>query len=332
MARFRFPPEFLDCSPHIPVQAKGRIFGKIIEKRRRFFEKEGKVIFYSGRRETVADILVEACFRRVALEFLPEVAAKPAPSLFVHGEFAGGKQLDFLYRIDAALGIDVECSDIVDFVVEKIDPVGKGAAHGKEIDQSASEAVFARTHDLAHVRVARDVELMPQLVRIDARLLFEKESVGCEEFDGRKLVKRGACRYDNDIQTPLHDPVQGGKALRDQVLMRREIVVGQGFPVGEKACFEFGAKIADFVEKALCVQRLFRDDDEWFGFCGDSRKQERVARPARGGIFGFNGWWHVWLWIFASERQSTHKLVYYKIFCSLAYRPWISTPSSCFSA
>jgi len=53
----------------------------------------------------------------------------------VEREFARRQQPHLVHRIDAALGVDVECAQRLDLVVEQVDAVGQGAARWEEVDQ-----------------------------------------------------------------------------------------------------------------------------------------------------------------------------------------------------
>jgi len=49
---------------------------QIVEQRRRLVEKQRQVVLDAGRRETVADVLVQLRLRRIALEALAEILRK----------------------------------------------------------------------------------------------------------------------------------------------------------------------------------------------------------------------------------------------------------------
>ena len=59
---------------------------------------------------------------------------------------------------------------------------------------------------------------------------------------------------------PLADAPQAGQPLADQVLVRREGVVGQGFPVGEQHAADVGREEGNFFDQALGVCGVRRHD------------------------------------------------------------------------
>ncbi len=62
------------------------------------------------------------------------------------------------------------------------------------------------------------------------------------------------------VLVALLQPPQCGKPFADQVLVRRERVIRQGFPVGEQDAAQVGAKKRHLVDQALCVRRISGDD------------------------------------------------------------------------
>ena len=61
----------------------------------------------------------------IAAGFAADTQEVQRARLFVHGEFTAGQQLDFLDRIQAALGVDIEAAYAFDLVVEQVQTVGQ---------------------------------------------------------------------------------------------------------------------------------------------------------------------------------------------------------------
>ena len=163
-------------------------------------EKERQVVFDAGGRDAVAHVLVEPRARRIAFEARAEIAAEHRLPVFVERKFARRQQPHFVDFVNAALGIDVEAADRFDLVVEEIDPVRQRAAHRKQVDESAAEAVFARRQHLGYVRVAGDRQLFAQFVGGKLFALLEEERACGEVFDGGEAVQRGRHRHDRDVE------------------------------------------------------------------------------------------------------------------------------------
>ena len=62
--------------------------------------------------------------------------------------------------------------------------------------------------------------------------------------------------YQQHVQLATLQAIQGGKALGDQILVGRQAVVGQGFPVGQPGDGQCGRKPGDFCGKTAAVGRL----------------------------------------------------------------------------
>jgi hypothetical protein len=71
------------------------------------------------------------------------------------------------------------------------------------------------------------------------------------------------------------DAPQRGQALADQVLVRREAVVGQGFPVGKQRAAQLGGEEGHLVDQALGVAGIGRDDGR------DAARRPLALRQAR---------------------------------------------------
>jgi len=241
------------------VQQQRGVGREIVEQRGRFFKEQRQVILDAGGHDAVGDILVERDARGVALKHFPKALAEHRAARFAGRHFARRQQANFRHRIERALAVDIEAAQGLDLVVEQLDAIGQGGAHREQIDQPAAHAVFAGRDHLGHMLIAGQCHLCTQLVEIQLVALFHEEGVGGKE---RGRGKAGGGRWgrdDQDIALPLCDGKQRGEAFRDQILMRREVVVGQCFPVGQQVHAQGRGEPVDFLGKALCFKRRCRD-------------------------------------------------------------------------
>src|SRR5690606_4824762 len=99
---------------------------------------------------------------------------------------------------------------------------------------------------------------------VELLLLLEVEGVGRQERGGRQAGQGGGGGQQHHVHTrvggdALLHPPQGGQPLRDQILVRREGVVGQRFPVGKDGATQVGRKKCHLVHQALRVGRVGGD-------------------------------------------------------------------------
>ena len=174
--------------------------GQVVEQGRRFLEKQRQVILDAGRREAVADVFVQLGLGRVALEALAEILPEAGDAGFVEREFARGQQPHLVHRVDAALGVDVERAQRLDFVVEQVDAVGQGAAHGKQVDQAAADRKLARRKHLVHMGVAAQHHLRAEGRFVERVLLLEEKRVGGQKSGRRQPIQRGGQRHHGDVE------------------------------------------------------------------------------------------------------------------------------------
>jgi hypothetical protein len=241
------------------MQQQRGIGRQVVEQRCRRVEEQRQEVFDAGGQDAVGDILVKPDARGVALEAFAEALAEHRAPGLTGGELARRQQADFWYRIQGALAIDVEAADGLDLVVEEFDAVGQLRAHREQVDQAAAHAVFAGGNHLGHVLVAGEGQLAAQGIEPEALALFHEEGVA-EQEGGRRQTRDGR-RGGDDQQLAFlaRDGVQGGEPLRDQVLVWREGVVGQGLPIRQQVGTQFRREPGDFLGEALCLQRAGAD-------------------------------------------------------------------------
>ena len=297
VALLRVLPEALEGGFQIAVQNhRGRV-AQVVEHRGGFFKEQRQVVLDTGGGHAVAHVFVDAALGRVALQQLAPAAAEFGPRRVVHREFAAGQQAHFGHRVEAALAVGVEGADAVDLVVEQVDPVGHQRAHGEQVDQAAAHRVFAGADHLGHMLVAGQGELALELGFVELLFDLEMEGVAGEEGGRGQPVERGGGGHEHHVGAAFAvfglaagvDAPERGQALGDQVLVGREAVVGQGFPVGKQGDAQIGREKAHFVDQALRVGGVGGDDGRQaaLGFVALGELGEHAGhRPSRWGGAG----------------------------------------------
>jgi hypothetical protein len=249
----------------------------MVEQRRGFREEQRQVILDAAGIDAIRDVLVERDARGVAFEGRAEALAEGGAAGFVRGKLARRQQADFRHWIEAALTIDVESAQGLDQIVEQLDPIGQRAAHRKQVDQSAAQAVFARRHDLADRLVAGGAHLLAEALQIEPLAAFEQKGMGGEESRREKSGGGGRGGGDQHVALPLRDGEQRREPLGDQVLMRREMIPRQRFPVGQEMHRQARREPADFLGQPLRIERRGGDDGERAASGGELGNREGVA-------------------------------------------------------
>ncbi len=262
VARVDVAPELVDGGRYVVMQGNGATLGQVVEQRRRVLEEERQVVLDAGGGHTVGDVPVQALLRRIALEELAPAAAEAHASRLVQRELARRQHADLVHRIDGALRVDVERLDRVDHLVVEVDAVGQCAAHGEEIDQPAAHAEFAGRDDLRHVLVARRGELLLQLLDVELGRGAQEKRVRGNVGRRAHAHQRGRGRHDGDVELAALDAIERGEAFRDQVVVRRELVVRQRLPVGQQAHAKLRGEPGDLVDQALRIERRRADHRE----------------------------------------------------------------------
>ncbi len=262
VARFGVLPEPLHRIRDIADERDRCVLRQVVGQGRRLVEEQRQVVLDAAGHHAVADVLVERRAQRVAFEDLAVAAAKARAGRLVGREFACRQQAHIGHRVERALRIDVERLDALDVVAEEVEPEGKRASHRKEIDQPAAHTELAGCDDLRHVLVAGERQLRAQRVDIERRALAQEERERREIVARREPVERRRRRDDEHVAFSAGDPVQRCEPLRDEVLVRREVVVGQGLPIGQQRDPELGREPGQLVGESLGGKRIGADHRE----------------------------------------------------------------------
>ncbi len=133
------------------------------------------------------------------------------------------------------MAIGVKGADRFDFIVEQVEPVGQGGAHGKQVNYAAPHRELAGRQHLIDVAVAGVGQAAAEGIEVELIALFEQEGMSGQEGTRRQPLQRRGGRCDHDIQAFFRGQPKGRQAFRDQVRVGRNGVVRQGFPVGKQA-------------------------------------------------------------------------------------------------
>ena len=271
--RFGVLPKTLDGVSDVADQRDNGILRQIVGERSRLVEEERQVVLDAARHHTVAHVLVKRRAQRIAFEHLAIPAAETRAAGFVDREFARGEEPHFGDGIERALRIGVEGLDALDVVAEQIESIRQRTAHREEIDEPAAHAEFARRDDLGHVLVTGESELRAQRIDVETRAVLQEERERSEIVGRCQAVERRRRRDHQHVAFAARHMVERREALRDEILVRREVVVGKGFPIRQQHDPPTGREPGHLVGNALSRQRVGADNDEQALFRGaDFRK------------------------------------------------------------
>jgi hypothetical protein len=139
--------------------------------------------------------------------------------------------------------------------------------------------------------VARQRELSLEFGLVEALFHLEVKGGASQKTRRCQAVQRCGGRHQHHVGTVvavmLADAPQRGQALADQVLVRREGVIWQGFPVGEQHTTQIGRKKCHFVDQPLCIRGIGGDDGGDLALClvaqGQLCQQQGIGRAHRSG-------------------------------------------------
>jgi len=148
------------------------VFGQIVEEGCRLLIEKRQVVFDTGGRDAGGQVLVDRAAAEVDVETLAETCAEAGDRFLFQRKFPGWQQTDRLHLVDGALILRIESAQGFDLVIEQVDTVGQGAAHGEQIDQRATHGKLAMFVDRVHAAIAGrfqtqahllDIQLLPNI-------------------------------------------------------------------------------------------------------------------------------------------------------------------------
>ena len=225
-------PELVDVGPERLRQDEQRVLRQIIKNRFELVEKERQVIFDASGHQTVADVFVDLADQRITGDLFAVALAKLSYRIGVGRKFACGQQFDAVGSLQRALVGRIETSDRFDFIIEQIDAVGQAAASRVEVDDRSSDRELTVLHHLRYIRIAAGLEPASERVDFESVTDFQQQHMLLDIAAWRQFLQQGVDRQDQDVTgLSVGQRVQGFQTVGNNVLMRREYVVGQGLPI-----------------------------------------------------------------------------------------------------
>ncbi|MCY1416705.1 hypothetical protein D9M71_322210 [compost metagenome] len=209
------------------------VLGQVIEQGRGFFEKQRQVVLNTGRRDAAAQVLEDRAAAKVHVKALAKARLELGHGFFLQGELARRQQAHRFNLVDRALGFRVEGAQGFDFIVEQVDPVRQFAAHREQVDQRAAHSELAVFVHRVDTTVATGFQARARLLHIELLADVQHQAAAQQKARRRQAMQGRGDRYHENPMVEFRQAVQACDALGDDVLVRREQVVGQGFPVGK---------------------------------------------------------------------------------------------------
>ena len=234
---------------------------QVIEQAGQLIKEQRQVVFDAGGHQAFAQILIQRAAAVVDLKALAKARAKTGQGRLVERKLLGWQQVNAVNLVDRALALGVEGAQGFDFLIEQVDAVRQAAAHWVQVEQGAAYGVVAVLIHGIYAAVAGGVQVQAHLVDIQSLADFHQQHRAAEEGAGRQAVQDGGHRYDENALFDAWQLEQGFQALGNDVLMRREAIVGQGFPVGEADDRQLRGKEAQFLLEAV-GRGAVRGDDQ----------------------------------------------------------------------
>ena len=217
----------------ITAEHRTALLRQIVGKRGEMAEEQRQVVLDARRYAARTDILVNRAAARVDVEARVPSILEGADRILVEGKFLRREQADRVDGVDGALRLGIECAQRIDLVVEEVDAIGRRRPHREDVHERAAHRVFAMLEHRVDAAIAGGFEGLALALQVEARTDIENEGSPCKPVGRRHTMHQRRDRHDKYGTSEVWQALQRFDALRDDVLMWREAVVGKGFPVGE---------------------------------------------------------------------------------------------------
>ena len=186
------------------------------------------------------------------VEPVAPLAAEQFDGGFIRRELMGGQQINGVHFLQRALGVGVEHAQAVDLIIEEIQTIRLVAAHWIEIQQRTARRVFAVLHHLIDMTVTGSVKLHAQGIARQALAFFHHQRMAVQIAVRTDALHQGIHRHNQHAALHGGELIQRRQARGDDLLVRRETVVGKRFPVGQ-AEYQTVGELTNFVVQAQGV-------------------------------------------------------------------------------
>ncbi len=208
--------------------------GQVVEQGRGFFEEQRQVVLDAGGDDAAGQVLEDRAAAEVDIETLTETRLEAGHLFLLHGELARRQQADRVDLVDRALGFRVEGAQGLDLVIEQVDAIRQLATHREQVDQRATHGELTMLVDRVYAAVAGGLKARAHLLDVNGLAHVEHQAAAQQEARGGQAVQGGGDRHHQNAVAQFGQPVEAGDTLGNDVLVRREQVVGQGFPIRER--------------------------------------------------------------------------------------------------
>ena len=211
-------------------------------------------------RNAIAHVLVHLAAAYVHIEGVVPAFPEPADPPCVEGNLLGGQDPYRVYALDGALRIRIECPQAIDLVVVEVDPERQFGAHGEDVHQRTAHGVLAAFGDSTDIAIPGALQVDALGLHGEMRSGLEHERLGFDKCRRRQPLHQCLHRRHQHAALRSGQGIERREPFRDDVLVRREVVVRQCFPVGEGKRFGGPAgEESDFPPHANGVLGVARD-------------------------------------------------------------------------
>ena len=215
-------------------QYRQRVGVQVIEQRGGGIEEQRQVVLHARRRQARFQVLVQRAAARVHVEAVAQQGHRAFDRALVQRHLAARQQLHRFHPVQRALAFRVEVAERIDGVVQQFDAQRRVGAHRVDIQQPAAHGEIAGVEHLRHVPVAGGLEAALLGIEVQPLAHAVVEAAAGDVLQRREALHQRLHRHHHDALLQGGQAMQGREPLGDDVRMRTELVVGQGFPIRER--------------------------------------------------------------------------------------------------
>jgi hypothetical protein len=266
---------------------------KVVEQRLAAFEEQGQVVLGAPRCAAGADFREQGTLVVVDVEAGVPVLLETPDAPPIEGKLPRREQFDAVDAAQGALCLGIEAAQGVDLVVEEVDAQGQVRTHRVQVDERTAHGELAMLVDRRHAAITAARERLAQGVDVQLLTPAQGQAVGLDVVAGGQALEQCGHGHDQHAALRARQAVETAQTLGHDVLVRREVVVGQRFPVRQLQ--DVHRRIEEERQlpgKYLGLAAVFREDHQepltGTEFSDQQRAAGAVQRPHGGAAAGLS--------------------------------------------
>ena len=210
-----------------------RIGRQVVRQRHGRIEEQRQVVLDTGGQLGIGNVPVDRSAGRFAGHMFPEAPPEVADVPGIEGKFPRRQDANLRYPVRTELGVRIEEPQVLDFVVEEIDPDRAFRPGRKDIDERAPDRKISGIEYLLDMQVPLADESFPKRPDVKPVACLQHQRPAGDEIRRRQPVQQRLGVDDERFRAAGDKAIENRESFGKQLRRRRERVVRKRFIVAK---------------------------------------------------------------------------------------------------